>query len=114
MTELQDLYKQRSDLQRTIEDLQLKLAKCEVEINEKSVLTVVTQEGESPEVSDYSRSYAQERIRKLEEALKKYADPEHHISVVDGKVWEVFDNGYGVDDQEFGTWARKALEEEND
>lgn len=31
------------------------------------------------------------------------------FSIVDGKVLEVFDNGYGVDDQEFGTWARDAL-----
>ena len=49
-----------------------------------------------------------ENIR-LREALEKYAAPEHHFSVVDGKVWEVFDNSYGVDEQEFGTWARNAL-----
>ena len=46
---------------------------------------------------------------RLREALEKYAAPEHHFSVVDGKVWEVFDNSYGVDEQEFGTWARNAL-----
>lgn len=45
----------------------------------------------------------------LRKALEKYAAPEHHFSVVDGKVWEVFDNSYGVDEQEFGTWARNAL-----
>ena len=68
------------------------------------------------EPSSYScracKSYSQERIRKLEEALKKYADPEHHISVVDGKAWEVFDNGYGVDEQEFGTWAKGVLNDQ--
>ena len=42
----------------------------------------------------------------LRKALEKYADPEHHFSFVDCKVWEVFDNSYGVDEQEFGTWAR--------
>ena len=47
--------------------------------------------------------------KRLRRALEKYADPEHHFSVLDGKVWEVFDNGDGVDDQEFGTWAREAL-----
>lgn len=46
---------------------------------------------------------------RLRKALEKYAAPEHHFSVVDGKVWEVFDNSYGVDEQEFGTWARNAL-----
>lgn len=46
---------------------------------------------------------------RLREALEKYAAPEHHFSVVDGKVWEVFDNSYGVDEQEFGTWAHNAL-----
>ena len=50
-----------------------------------------------------------EENARLRKALEKYADSEHHFSVVDGKVWEVFDNGYGVDEQEFGTWARKAL-----
>ena len=47
--------------------------------------------------------------KRLRRALEKYADFEHHFSIVDGKVLEVFDNGYGVDDQEFGTWARDAL-----
>lgn len=46
---------------------------------------------------------------RLRRALEKYADFEHHFSIVDGKVWEVFDNGDGVDEQEFGTWARDAL-----
>ena len=46
---------------------------------------------------------------RLRKALEKYAAPEHHFSVVDGKVLEVFDNSYGVDEQEFGTWARNAL-----
>lgn len=50
-----------------------------------------------------------EENARLRKALEKYAAPEHHFSVVDGKVWEVFDNGYGVDEQEFGTWARNAL-----
>ena len=52
-----------------------------------------------------------EENARLRKALEKYAAPEHHFSVVDGKVWEVFDNGYGVDEQEFGTWARNALNE---
>lgn len=57
-----------------------------------------------------ARAYrlSEENVR-LREALEKYAAPEHHFSVVDGRIWEVFDNGYGVDEQEFGTWARNAL-----
>lgn len=55
-----------------------------------------------------------EENARLRKALEKYADSEHHFSVVDGKVWEVFDNGYGVDEQEFGTWARKALNEKGE
>lgn len=54
-------------------------------------------------------SYSQDRIKKLEEALRKYADPEHHIYIVNGKAWEVFDTGDGVDEQAFGTWAKEAL-----
>ena len=57
-----------------------------------------------------ARAYrlSEENVR-LRKALEKYAAPEHRFSVADGKVWEVFDNGYGVDEQEFGTWARNAL-----
>lgn len=44
---------------------------------------------------------------RLRRALKKYADPEHPISVVNGKAWGVFDTGDSVDDQPLGTWRRR-------